>query len=718
MKSFKTVIVILFFPLLAWGQSQTFVVSSDADSGPGTIRQVVSDAQSYCSNTGGTATVSFQVSSGLCKPHTPLPEIKISKGTIIFTAGLTTPAQGISMLLSFVVTSGYCEYYPSFIINNTGTSSISIKNLTFEGEMIPCGIPLGKIGIKNGNNVEISNCNFNGEEIGGIGTKTTGNSILIHDNVFTSKSNSPLVGCLFDAVAATIKVKKNIFSGGDIDFHDISDNADIEVAENTCTSLRLEAYAISENNCKINIHNNTVTEPSAIGFNYSTSTWKFENNTLSKMTSLLIFKGHGMSFVEPNDLGYPIVNTGNLYNGAQMTFEGDETSVVGLKNLGHVSIHGNSILVRENQIGPSSLFSIPITSTGNKGILPPINEGFYYKESDLRIYYSLSGLASHPGPYVVDFYTSTDGQSINEYLGTQTVTGDGHYVMSLNLPISKNVNKIGYTVTSLGSGTIKGDGTSTVRFVDLCSQANFDITQGPHKCTHTRVQFKADANRNLNGGYSWKFSDNLTYSDTVIYRTFRDPGTYTVTLTYTGRGGCATYLSTQSITLSDCFNCEQCLGTLAPLEGKKYVLSAWVKENKNAGLISYGSPAVEISFSFSSDKYILHPKGAIIEGWQKVEEVFNVPALGGDINITLKNLSSDPNKEVYFDDVRICPFDANVTSYVYDPLTMKLTAELDNNHFATFYDYDEEGNLVRVKKETEQGIVTVKENRSSMVKLK
>ena len=39
-------------------------------------------------------------------------------------------------------------------------------------------------------------------------------------------------------------------------------------------------------------------------------------------------------------------------------------------------------------------------------------------------------------------------------------------------------------------------------------------------------------------------------------------------------------------------------------------------------------------------------------------------------------------------------------------------AELDENNYATFYEYDLEGNLVRVKKETIEGIKTLQENRS------
>ena len=43
-------------------------------------------------------------------------------------------------------------------------------------------------------------------------------------------------------------------------------------------------------------------------------------------------------------------------------------------------------------------------------------------------------------------------------------------------------------------------------------------------------------------------------------------------------------------------------------------------------------------------------------------------------------------------------------------------AELDENNYATFYEYDDDGTLIRVKKETERGIKTIKETRSALLK--
>jgi hypothetical protein len=48
--------------------------------------------------------------------------------------------------------------------------------------------------------------------------------------------------------------------------------------------------------------------------------------------------------------------------------------------------------------------------------------------------------------------------------------------------------------------------------------------------------------------------------------------------------------------------------------------------------------------------------------------------------------------------------------------TQRLMTELDANHYATFYEYDEDGQLIRVKKETERGVLTIQEGRNNVVK--
>ncbi len=47
---------------------------------------------------------------------------------------------------------------------------------------------------------------------------------------------------------------------------------------------------------------------------------------------------------------------------------------------------------------------------------------------------------------------------------------------------------------------------------------------------------------------------------------------------------------------------------------------------------------------------------------------------------------------------------------------MRLMADLDENNYASLYEYDDDGTLIRVKKETEKGIMTIRETRSALIK--
>ena len=92
-----------------------------------------------------------------------------------------------------------------------------------------------------------------------------------------------------------------------------------------------------------------------------------------------------------------------------------------------------------------------------------------------------------------------------------------------------------------------------------------------------------------------------------------------------------------------------------------------------------------------------------------------IPASG--INSDLKiRISNSSIGNINIDDLRIHPDKASMKSYVYNPVSFKYMAELDENNYATFYEYDEEGALTRIKKETEKGVFTVKEIRKSFPK--
>jgi hypothetical protein len=155
--------------------------------------------------------------------------------------------------------------------------------------------------------------------------------------------------------------------------------------------------------------------------------------------------------------------------------------------------------------------------------------------------------------------------------------------------------------------------------------------------------------------------------------------------------------------------------------GANMQFSAWVREDCGNAPgtpcydTNYINNHVAIQFPGSAilPSMTLHPTGTIIEGWQKIEGSFYVPPDATTANLVLSN---DGAQNVYFDDIRLHPFNADMKSYVYDPRTLRLSAELDENNYTTFYNYDEEGQLVRVKKETFRGIKTIKEVRTAKQK--
>jgi hypothetical protein len=144
----------------------------------------------------------------------------------------------------------------------------------------------------------------------------------------------------------------------------------------------------------------------------------------------------------------------------------------------------------------------------------------------------------------------------------------------------------------------------------------------------------------------------------------------------------------------------------SPQPGKKYIISLWVRDAQPR------NPSTDLGIEINGNAIINSSlKWPVVEGWKRVEISFTVAS-----NATQFNLQFLPNGTTYLDDLRIYPADADMKSFVYDDRSQRLTAELDENNFASFYEYDDQGILIRVKKETQRGIVTVKESRSSYKK--
>ncbi len=135
-----------------------------------------------------------------------------------------------------------------------------------------------------------------------------------------------------------------------------------------------------------------------------------------------------------------------------------------------------------------------------------------------------------------------------------------------------------------------------------------------------------------------------------------------------------------------------------PTPGQTYLLSVWVKDGNRE------SKTPPITVQVNGGAIALTWK-ATVEGWKLFEGSFSAQ---GQLQMSITGSSA-----VYMDDMRIFPLDGLIKTYAYDALNYRLMAELDENNFATLYEYDDEGILNRVKKETEKGIVTIKETRST-----
>ncbi len=150
-----------------------------------------------------------------------------------------------------------------------------------------------------------------------------------------------------------------------------------------------------------------------------------------------------------------------------------------------------------------------------------------------------------------------------------------------------------------------------------------------------------------------------------------------------------------SFTVDSC----SCIKDFEPTPGD-YVIGAWIYNDPVTDSIGRIQVAVtgQPTLTFS-------PSGPVIDGWQRLEGTFTVTA-GATVTVSLKNAA--PNY-VYFDDLRIHPLIAGMTTTVYDPKTLLPLATHDGYNFTTFYNYDENLNLVRVRVETIEGIKTISE---------
>jgi hypothetical protein len=156
-------------------------------------------------------------------------------------------------------------------------------------------------------------------------------------------------------------------------------------------------------------------------------------------------------------------------------------------------------------------------------------------------------------------------------------------------------------------------------------------------------------------------------------------------------------------------------------QDKSYVLSMWIsRENENqktyqptSGSIVQIGKMVSGSFAALSVPPTIK-YGKIVEGWQKIDIEFKWTSTDGNAVPAIQ--FSSGSEHLFVDDIRISPKTGGLATYVYDPVKYRLSASLNVDNYATFFFYDEEGNLHLKKQETEKGIFTVTESRGHVSK--
>jgi hypothetical protein len=369
---------------------------------------------------------------------------------------------------------------------------------------------------------------------------------------------------------------------------------------------------------------------------------------------------------------YPVQTTANSYS---LGYRPDTLRSYVLSNPG-----GN--ILANNQATPNAWYLEPVFFQNNVGVRVAIgpNEPF---------------VSNYAGQMVVSQYFQ--------------ITQSGNCVMTLERAhsgISINASWI-VSVEKMDTSTGSNQGTTIYRLSLDASNSTYDTTiflcQGFYRVVGFTTIYGATPVRN---GFS-----TFLYSLTSSTNNFSSTGY-------------------KNIAFQDiCYYTAPIAGADAMLNppfsipaGKQMLFSGWVRENcgNAAGGIpckdyTYTHNEVQLKFQGnSSNDVLLKPAGPIIDGWQRYEGVFTAPANATAMTMNFVNSGATP---VYFDDIRLQPFNANVKSYVYDPINLRLVAEMDANNYATFYEYDEEGTLVRTKVETRQGIKTITETRSALQKI-
>lgn len=629
----------------------------------GSLDVMLTKAVNYANMTGNTATVVLNT-GGLIPINAPLPAINHTKGKVIIKKATgDTDNEGI-------IAGGY-DLLGFHEVSDAVVSDIAISNLVLENFK-------EAINIHNSLNVEISKCTFKSSYLnaifldygnGAILVEYLNDEIIITENTFLNCNR-----------AISLELDEDVETAGFIENYS---GDRVEITNNTLTNCR--------NGFHIRNHHLDVFANYVITNNSMTA-----NTTPIPGTTLI---SNGIIFRNPRQ-GYTIIDDNSITGFKQGIFlfvesHNSSKGIFGIdfiktpNTLGLAEKNGNNQLI---DCESSFLFSGTYTDYNVIGYSVEgsinIDKGFPSSIRECKIKKGASWTSTSFTP--IDHLSPLSG---GPYSYPLAPNNNIPKPTLLSAEILASTVKINYAVT----GLVNENGPFVVEFFEV--DPNMNIVRYLGK---DNVLTAADA----------------SYEATLTVTPLAPANKVGATITSLGTvaGGEKIGTSELSVPISqvDQLPCEDCV-KFGPTPGKRYWISGWVNvdypyavktyEGAQLQLISLGATSSSLSYG--------EPTGEIIDGWQRIVFDFTIPA---DATYLKLQLNAHPEYDTYFDDIRIHPFNGSMKSYVYDGETFWLTSELDDNNYATFYEYDEEGGLVRIKKETARGIVTIQETRSNTVK--
>jgi hypothetical protein len=129
---------------------------------------------------------------------------------------------------------------------------------------------------------------------------------------------------------------------------------------------------------------------------------------------------------------------------------------------------------------------------------------------------------------------------------------------------------------------------------------------------------------------------------------------------------------------------------------RRYRASVWLYAPGD-GEVQSELDNMQLYYSINGVEKEAHP--TLQKSKSKSWYLVNLDIVANGDNDILIGVRNNAGRGVYFDDFRVHPLDASMTSYVYDPFSGEVTYMLDGNNLYSHFEYDAMGRLVRSSRE-------------------